>query len=54
VLGQNDFLKTLDPAQAARELVDERYVRKAIEAQGGMKVFGAPDGYARTETFEVT
>jgi NitT/TauT family transport system substrate-binding protein len=54
VLGQNDFLKTLDPAQAARELVDERYVRKAIESHGGLAAFGVSGGYTRTETFEVT
>ena len=53
VLGQSDFLKTLPPARAARELVDERFVRAAIEAQGGMASFGAT-GYARSETFEVS
>ncbi|CAM5792903.1 ABC transporter substrate-binding protein [Castellaniella caeni] len=54
VLGENAFLKTLDPAHAARDLVDERYVRKAIEAQGGLATFGQPTGYSRTETFEVS
>jgi NitT/TauT family transport system substrate-binding protein len=52
VLGENSFLKELDPAFVARDLVDERYVRKAIEAQGGPAAFGI-DGYTRTETFSV-
>ncbi|MFC4297829.1 ABC transporter substrate-binding protein [Castellaniella hirudinis] len=52
VLGENAFLKDLDPAEVARDLVDERYVRKAIEAQGGPSAFGI-EGYTRTETFSV-
>ncbi|MDY0309006.1 MAG: ABC transporter substrate-binding protein [Castellaniella sp.] len=52
VLGENAFLKDLDPAEVARDLVDERYVRKAIEAQGGPAAFGIA-GYTRTETFSV-
>ncbi len=52
VLGENAFLKDLDPAEVARDLVDDRYVRKAIEAQGGPAAFGI-EGYTRTETFSV-
>ncbi|GAA0782678.1 ABC transporter substrate-binding protein [Castellaniella ginsengisoli] len=53
VLGENAFLKELDPAFVARDLVDDRYVRKAIEAQGGLETFGVTGGYTRTETFSV-
>ncbi|MDN5841941.1 MAG: ABC transporter substrate-binding protein [Alcaligenaceae bacterium] len=53
VLGQNDFLKELDPAFAARDLVDDRYVRNAIQAAGGMSAFGLPESFTRTETFSV-
>ncbi|MBV2182624.1 MAG: ABC transporter substrate-binding protein [Castellaniella sp.] len=54
VLGENAFLKELDPAHVARDLVDDRYVRKAIEDQGGLSAFGITGGYSRTETFEVS
>jgi len=50
VSGQNDFLKTLDPAFVARDLVDDRYVKKAILDQGGMATFGLPDVFDRQET----
>ncbi|HLU76890.1 MAG TPA: ABC transporter substrate-binding protein [Burkholderiales bacterium] len=50
VLGNSEFLKTLDPAFAARDLVDDRFVKKAIADLGGMKVFGQAEAYTRTET----
>lgn len=50
VEGDHAFLAGLDPAQVARELVDDRFVRKAIEANGGLKAFGLPESYTRTET----
>jgi len=43
------FLADLDPARAARELVDDRYVKRAIESVGGLNRFGFPDAYTRTE-----
>ncbi|MGE4368053.1 MAG: ABC transporter substrate-binding protein [Burkholderiaceae bacterium] len=49
VSGQNDFLKTLDPAFVAKDLVDARFARQAIDALGGPAVFGLPDSYERTE-----
>jgi NitT/TauT family transport system substrate-binding protein len=52
VEGDNAFLKTLDPAFAARDLVDERFVRKAIENAGGLKAFGVTGGWNRTELIE--
>lgn len=50
--GSAEFLGQLDPAQVARELIDDRYVRQAIEAVGGMSAFGQPAGYSRRETIE--
>lgn len=50
VSGRNDFLKTLDPSFVARDLVDDRFVKKAIADLGGMKVFGQPEGFTRKET----
>ncbi len=35
-----DFLDALDPATAAAELVDDRFVRTAIARNGGMETFG--------------
>lgn len=51
--GNNGFLAGLDPAATARDLVDDRFVRRAIEAVGGLKVFGAPDSFERTEEIVV-
>lgn len=49
VEGDNAFLKTLDPAFAARDLVDDSFVRKAIAAAGGPQVFGQPESWQRQE-----
>ncbi|CAN0628265.1 NitT/TauT family transport system substrate-binding protein [Burkholderia multivorans] len=51
--GSAPFLSALDPAFAARDLVDDRFVKASIAAVGGMKAFGLPDTYARTETIVV-
>jgi NitT/TauT family transport system substrate-binding protein len=51
--GNGQLLAALDPAYVARDLVDDRFVKKSIEAVGGMKTFGLPDTYARTETIVV-
>jgi NitT/TauT family transport system substrate-binding protein len=53
VSGRNDFLKKLDPAFVARDLVDDRFVKKAIAAAGGMSAFGLPESYTRKETIAV-
>ena len=47
--GDKKFLADLDPAFVAKDLVDDRFVRNAIEAVGGLKTFGLPDGYERHE-----
>jgi len=51
VEGDNKFLDTLDPAFAARDLVDDRFVRKALEAVGGPGKFGLPGALTRKEVF---
>lgn len=49
VEGDRSFLDTLDPAVAARELVDDRFVKAAITAQGGLAAFGLPPQFERSE-----
>ncbi|MEM5404872.1 MULTISPECIES: ABC transporter substrate-binding protein [Paraburkholderia] len=53
VEGDGKFLNALDPAFVARDLVDDRFVKKSIQSVGGMKVFGLPETYARSETIVV-
>ncbi|MFT0850277.1 ABC transporter substrate-binding protein [Achromobacter sp. F4_2707] len=53
VSGQNAFLHELDPAFVARDLVDDRFVKQAIHANGGPAAFGLPDSFSREETFTV-
>ncbi len=50
VSGRNDFLQALDPAFVARDLVDDRFVKKAIADLGGMSAFGLPASFTRRET----
>jgi NitT/TauT family transport system substrate-binding protein len=47
--GDRSFLAALDPAVAARELVDDRFVKAATAAAGGLSAFGLPEGFSRTE-----
>lgn len=49
VEGDKAFLDALDPAFAAKDLVDDSFVKKAIVANGGLTVFGLPDGFTRQE-----
>lgn len=49
--GDNRFLSQLDPAFVARDLVDDRFVKKSIATLGGMKAFGLPESFTRSETF---
>jgi len=53
ILGEKGFLNDLDPAATARDLVDDRFVRSAIEAVGGLKAFGFPDSFEREEEISV-
>ncbi|MCL2658031.1 MAG: ABC transporter substrate-binding protein [Betaproteobacteria bacterium] len=50
VEGDNRFLASLDPVFAARDLVDERFVKQSIAALGGLKAFGLPETFTRSET----
>ncbi len=52
VKGSTRFLQNLDPAFVARDLVDDRFVRHAIEQVGGMAVFGLAEQYTRTEVIQ--
>ena len=47
------FLAMLDGKTAAAQLVDDRFVKRAIEAAGGMTKFGQAPGYLRQEVIEV-
>ena len=49
VEGDRSFLETLDPAAAGQELVDDRFVKKAVIAAGGMAAFGLPESFTRKE-----
>jgi len=51
--GDKGFLANLDPKQTAADLVDDRFVRKAIESVGGLKAFGLPDSFERQEEFSL-
>ncbi|MDQ8699187.1 ABC transporter substrate-binding protein [Hyphomicrobium sp. LHD-15] len=47
--GDKGFLEALDPAFAAKDLVDDSFVKKAVLANGGLAAFGLPDGFERKE-----
>lgn len=49
VSGRNTFLQDLDPAFVARDLVDDRFVKQAILANGGPAAFGLPESFTREE-----
>ena len=49
VEGDARFLERLEPAFAARDLVDDRFVRKSIEQVGGLAAFGVPAAFSRQE-----
>lgn len=53
VEGDARFLEKLDPAFAARDLVDARWVRKAIDSLGGPAIFGLPADYQRKEVLAI-
>lgn len=53
VEGDTKFLDALDPASVARDLVDDRFVRRAIDLVGGPSVFGLPADLRRKEVVRV-
>ena len=50
IAGEHNWLAKLDPQQVAQELVDERFVRQAIESTQSQQLFGLPADYRRAET----
>ncbi|WP_420963530.1 ABC transporter substrate-binding protein [Brucella sp. IR073] len=52
VEGDRAFLDALDPAYAARDLVDDRFVRKAVTEAGGLQAFGLDGSFTRLEVIE--
>ncbi len=53
VEGDRRFLEALDPAFVARDLVDDRFVRKALSLVGGPAAFGEPASLRRSEVVSV-
>jgi len=51
--GNNGFLGELSPEFVARDLVDDRFVRRAIENAGGPQVFGIDPSFERRESIIV-
>ena len=54
VEGDDAFLKTLDPAFAAQDLVDDRFAKRAIGLVGGPAKFGQPLDYSRQEVVDLS
>jgi len=52
VEGDRGFLDALDPAFAARDLVDDSFVKKALAGIGGLPAFGLADSFTRTELLQ--
>jgi NitT/TauT family transport system substrate-binding protein len=51
--GASQFIGGLDPAFVARDLVDDRFVKKSIDAVGGLGTFGLAGDFSRVETIVV-
>ncbi|MFG3816268.1 ABC transporter substrate-binding protein [Limnothrix redekei] len=53
IAGEIEFLRNLDPQAVAQDLVDERFVRQAIEQVGGPQSFGLALDLNRQELIQV-
>jgi NitT/TauT family transport system substrate-binding protein len=53
VEGDTTFLQKLDPKFAAKDLVDDRFVRKALPLVGGPAAFGIPPELVRKEIIAI-
>ena len=51
--GDNAFLQTLDPAFAAKDLVDDQFVKRALSEVGGLPAFDMKDSFVLNEEIEV-
>ena len=49
--GDGAFIASLDPKKTAKDLVDDRFVKQALKQVGGLKTFGFPESFGRTEIF---
>lgn len=49
--GSNAFIQSLDGKKTAADLVDDRFVKQALKQVGGLKTFGFPESFGRTEVF---
>lgn len=49
IAGENHFLRALNPQQVAAELVDDRFVRQALQQHGALAAFGLPESLSRRE-----
>ena len=54
VEGDRSFLASLNPDTVARDLVTDRFVRKAIAANGGAAAFNLPASFSRREQIAYT
>ncbi|MBD1910016.1 MULTISPECIES: ABC transporter substrate-binding protein [unclassified Leptolyngbya] len=52
VEGETAFLKQLNPTEVARDLVDDSFVKQALQQVGGPQAFGIPESLLREETFK--
>ena len=52
VEGDRAFLDELDPGFAAKDLVDDSFVKKAIAEAGGLQAFGLADSFDRQEVIQ--
>lgn len=52
VEGNSRFLEKLDPTAVAKDLVDDSFVKNAIESLGGMRAFGQPESFERKEIID--
>jgi ABC-type nitrate/sulfonate/bicarbonate transport systems, periplasmic components len=53
VEGERAFLTRLDPKEAHGRLVDDTFVRKALDQVGGLAAFGLPNEWTRTEVISL-
>ena len=51
VEGNHSFIAGLDAKTTASDLVDDRFVKAALQQVGGLKTFGFPDAFGRAEVF---
>ena len=52
VEGNAAFLQKLDPKFVARDLVDDRFVKNALQQVGGLKAFGHAESFTRKEIIQ--